>query len=313
MDVDLIGYVVGAVDESERRAIAERLAADAELRRRADRLEQALRPLASDAESPAPPPGLAARTMAYIESCAPRPTVRRVRRIEGVGAFLRRRLDLAVAASIAVCVIGLLFPLIYRIKTTHDRLICQADMQEIFRGLDAYRSQHGRFPSVADVAPAPRNVAGMVIPKLIADGYLGSDFQIRCPSSEVSLPVSYEQALAMNLPDFYRNASRLTPCFGYSLGYRDGNGQLHPPGVENGEVSASLVALLADCGPRDAGNSLNHGGTGQNVLFVDGSCRFVTSRRAGLWGDDMYLNDRQLVGAGTCPEDIVIADGLARP
>jgi prepilin-type processing-associated H-X9-DG protein len=78
------------------------------------------------------------------------------------------------------------------------------------------------------------------------------------------------------------------------------------------------VPIMADCPPFDgrgrggAGNSRAHGGTGQNVLFIDGSVRFVTSRQVTP-GDDMYLNFDDRILAGVREGDTVLAASDASP
>ena len=59
------------------------------------------------------------------------------------------------------------------------------------------------------------------------------------------------------------------------------------------------------------GNSLNHGGRGQNVLFHDGHVEFCVSRLVG--GDDIYLNRDMKVAAGVGCSDAVLGSSAPRP
>ena len=103
-------------------------------------------------------------------------------------------------------------------------------------------------------------------------------------------------------------------CYAYSLGYRGAAG-LH--GLRRG--AGDLMPILADCPPfhegaaGGAGNSLSHGGGGQNVLTIGGSVRYCTSRGVGLDGDDIYLNRNQRILAGLSAADTVLAVSDAVP
>jgi prepilin-type processing-associated H-X9-DG protein len=100
---------------------------------------------------------------------------------------------------------------------------------------------------------------------------------------------------------FQALAPRLSGCYAYALGYRENDG------IEMYPHSAGTVPLMADAPPADvftAGNSPNHGGRGQNILFTDGHAEFFTSRF--LLNDDIFLNRRREVAPGLDPEDFVL-------
>ena len=76
------------------------------------------------------------------------------------------------------------------------------------------------------------------------------------------------------------------------------------------------LPLMADCPPHDpgAGNSANHGGKGQNVLYMDGSVKFCTAPTAGVDRDNIYLNRvTKKVGAGADWDDDVLGSSAATP
>ena len=78
------------------------------------------------------------------------------------------------------------------------------------------------------------------------------------------------------------------------------------PTVTGNDGSANIAAE----GP---GNSLNHGGGGQNVLYIGGNVRYVTTRTVGIGGDDIYVNLHQRVLAGVTPSDTVLGASDASP
>ena len=58
---------------------------------------------------------------------------------------------------------------------------------------------------------------------------------------------------------------------------------------------------------------VNHGGSGQNVLFEDGHVRWTTSTVAGEYNDDFTVNDVGVVAAGRHVDDAVCARSPVRP
>jgi hypothetical protein len=75
------------------------------------------------------------------------------------------------------------------------------------------------------------------------------------------------------------------------------------------------LPILADRPPQGGGpgNSPNHGGCGQNILLVNGQVRYITTRAAGIDGDDIYTNRRNQVGAGLDRWDTVLGSSADRP
>ena len=57
----------------------------------------------------------------------------------------------------------------------------------------------------------------------------------------------------------------------------------------------------------------NHGGSGQNVLYVGGHVRWAAQPTVGEEGDNIYVNRLNRVGAGVCRPDSVLGASDARP
>ena len=72
--------------------------------------------------------------------------------------------------------------------------------------------------------------------------------------------------------------------------------------------------LMSDRPPGDQGpgNSRNHGGAGQNVLFQDGSVRFLTNRSLNFDGD-IFRNKAGNIEAGADPSDTVLGASAVTP
>src|SRR5262249_3195921 len=153
------------------------------------------------------------------------------------------------------------------------------------------------FPDVAQAAAAPRNVAGMVVPVLKKAGALPATFSVRCPANGEPLPCPWtlDELRAMDPEQFRRQAHTLVSCYAYSLGYRAENGVIGPR--FEADKPNFTMPIMADCPPPDplVGNSRNHGGRGQNVLFQDGHVKFCSLRTVGVAGDDIYVNKAHLV------------------
>jgi prepilin-type processing-associated H-X9-DG protein len=102
--------------------------------------------------------------------------------------------------------------------------------------------------------------------------------------------------------------------YAYHIGYGRGTAR---PAPTIAELSAS-IPILADRPGHDGshrileGNSPNHGGRGQNVLYTDGHVRWHHTRSLGPHDADMFLNARQLPGPGIHEFDATLAPGPFR-
>jgi prepilin-type processing-associated H-X9-DG protein len=177
--------------------------------------------------------------------------------------------------------------------------------------MQAYRDQHGKLP---EFVGGPRNVAGMVAPVLKEAGVLPATFSVNCPGNGGFQPCSYTQGELQTLPveRFVQEAPKLLTSYAYSLGYRDPDGAWHAVARPDDQGEA-MVPLMADTPPAGAapGNSLNHGGRGQNVLYLDGHVRFLPQRKVA--GDDLFLNRANRVAAGLDSSDAVLGYSASRP
>lgn len=321
MKPDLVGYLWNLLEPAERRQVEEALRADPELRRELDDLRRALGFLdeARDA-APAPPPGLADRTLAFVD--AANPSLPSLPRSAPGAAFggsggrsWWRRLDVAVAASMALTLLGVMIPGVFALRAQSGRIECQHHLRSLGDGLSAYASQRGSYPDVAS-ANAPRPVAGLVIPMLLDAGVLSSPDLGNCPATAWATsagPWTMRELRWLSGERFERVAVRLLPGYAYSLGFRDDAGRVRPCDAMMEDRASPFVAVLADAPdvPASEGNSPNHQGLGQNILFLDGAVRFQTSRTVGR--DDVYLNRARQVGAGLGCADSVLGTSASAP
>jgi prepilin-type processing-associated H-X9-DG protein len=309
-----VGYLLGSLDDAEMRQVEKTLRDSGESQRQLALLKKALRPLAADRDDVAPPDGLAQRTLAKIAKQGGWDLPRAPRDAERAASSRSgwwRRADVLVVATLLILALGASSPLLYRASRQRGTLECQENLRQFFVGLTTYRDQHGAYPDLT--RESPRNVAGLVVPVLADAGVLPGSFSIRCP--EVGPPLSCALSLAqvrtMPPEDFQTQAPNFALCYAFALGYRDPAGGYHGPW----QAPGSSWPILADRPPSDGspGNSPNHGGTGQNVLFLDGHCQFVPQRTVGDPEDDIFCNHEQRVAAGIGAHDIVLGYSSARP
>jgi hypothetical protein len=156
----------------------------------------------------------------------------------------------------------------------------------------------------------------MFLPILNESAVLDPQARLSCPaqggSSEPRLSVRDLEALYDNdRSEFQRQARRLAGNYAYSLGYRDRAGYhgLHSDCEEKDRlpiVADSLKSL-------NDSNSVNHGVSGQNVLYLGGNVAWKTTRHAGVDGDDIFLNWDHQLASGKALRDTVLGPGDASP
>jgi hypothetical protein len=316
MEEHLLGYLLGALDPLTRQRVETHLRAHPEARARLELLKQALEPLEADRNDPAPPPTLVFDTLARVAErgahplpAAPPPSPRQV---GGAAWRWGRRPDWLVAAVLFLVAGGLFTTLLAQQWRAYQRSACANNLRLFSQALNAYADlTDGGFPEVA--AEGPRSVAGAFIPALHDRGVLPA-VSVRCPAqgSEQPSSTSLEELdrLYREQPEKYLATARaLAGSYAYSLGYREGE---QHRGLSR--ASGDTLPILADCPPPDGrGNSLNHDGGGQNVLYVGGNVRWCALTTVGENGDDIYLNQKFQVRAGLNRCDTVLGPGDATP
>ncbi len=326
MDENLIGYLLDALDSDTRRETEKYLQRNPEAREQLSQLRQALEPLEADRETCDPPPGLWVRTLARVAEfqCRRLSSVPRLvaARSETTHRTWWRRADVLVAASVLLCVSLMIPPILAKIRYQRDIVACQNNLHDFYMALNDYSSRHhGNFPDVAKAVPAPFNVAGNFVPVLMEEGLLPGDVSVQCPAYGKSSHPQYtlHDLLNMDAEELDSRIWNLAGSYAYSLGYRDAAGE-HGPRLDPSQLN-SMRPIMADRPPRDIvlgaiSNSPNHGGAGQNVLFMDGHCAFCTQRVLPCFAggfDDIYLNQDNQVQAGRSPWDTVLGDSAAHP
>ena len=314
----LLGYLLGALEDDEHQQVEAQLRREPALRAELARLRHCLEPLEESWQGVCPPPGLWQRTCRFVEvaaSAVPRGLV--------PGGVARRGSwslrDLVAAAVVLVAACLLLFPAVNRSRFQAAVRGCQDNLREWGVALKQFADVHnGCFPHV----PQQGNeaFAGIYAPVLLDNDMLPDSRFMFCPAmASQRRPVIYvpscrelRAATPRQLAELRR---KMSGDYGYSLGCMV-NGRY----LAVRDRNRSTFAIMADSpSPAlDGEPSGNHGRLGQNVLFEDGTVRFLrwedlTHGCALLCDDLLFLNDNGEVAPGQHPEDAVIAPIWARP
>ena len=348
MRQDLLGYLLGALDEAERAEVQAALEASPELAAECARLEQVIAPLAEDEAWIDPPGRLAERTVAFVESAAKTqpepadPPEDFVRRQLALDALLvdepaalptpaksalspasttevvrTRRWRLAdVAVALTICVIAamLFLPAIAHSQRQAAISQCQNKLFSLGRSLVSYSDRQGHFPFV----PARGNlgVAGIYAPILKQAG-VEKDSDFVCPSSPLAENVndfvvpSIEQIEQQSGKELQATHRTMGGSFGYAFGYEE-DGKDYRPNINHHRKRFALLADAPSLHLKDR-QSANHGGCGQNVLFEDGHIQYLKNCHPSEATDNVFLSDRGYVEAGRHWNDAVIGNSWARP
>jgi hypothetical protein len=317
MDDNLIGYLLEALDPAAAEAVEEHLAANPSLRARLQALERGLAPLASDAEPPEPPPTLVLDTLARIAEyrCRSLPLAPPPPRSQAGWSVRRwlRRPDALVAAALFLVTTGVVLTALVPLWQSYRRQRCADNLRGFGAALASYSDSHdGSFPSIETHGPHSR--AGILVPMLHDSGVLDLDHvKIACPAPQHAPHCPSLQDLqrlyARDRAAFAQAMHDMVGNYAYSLGYEE-DGVHHGLGRSSGD----LLPIMADrLQSLEQPNSPNHGGGGQNVLYVGGHVFWRGERTAGVGGDDIYTNRNGQVRAGLDHDDTVLGCGNDSP
>lgn len=309
---EMLDYALGQLDAPAREAFQRAMADDPVAAERAERLTRAVWSLVDDEddEAYAPPPGLAERTIAFVGE----PRARRRTILDFVPASVPFRWgDVAVAASIFFAALLTLVPPASRARDRMAQLGCTYNLQQLGISLWNYGSKHHHYPSAVD--PGPDAHVGSYLACLSEDGLLPDLKVLDCPCNSHDhqhppVPRLRELAgLRERDPELYSQTIRSDYAYNISLRHCGG-------GVEDIMARHGTVPLLADRPALDVdalvqpGNSPNHHGLGQNVLYSDLHVGFHPTRRLGPDDPDMFLNRAGRLEPGDDETDAVLTHSL---
>jgi len=311
---DLLDHALGQLDGPARERADQELAADLEAAESAERLIRSLRRLLDDGETFEPPPDLARRTIAFVSESA--------RRKRTILDFVPVRVpfrpaDVAVAAGIFLAGVLTLLPAVQKSKERMEVAGCGYNLQQLGRALWQYGSRHQHFPVCPEKNPdAP---VGTLFAMLHDNGLLNnSDLNaLDCPCDGPGVqhpPIPDCQTLCrLHKADPKRAHEALRTGYGYNVGYHHAStGKVVPISADH----QGTVPLLADQPPHQGfrqsleGNSPNHRGRGQNVLYADLHVGWHNTRRISPKDDDMYTNAHHKFAPGVRENDTAILPSM---
>jgi hypothetical protein len=327
MDSDLVGYLLKALDPATERQVEDYLEGNAEARHKLELLRLALSPLEADNEAFDPPPDLRLRALARIAEqrvCSEQPVHKAPpARLSPVTRSRWLRSDVLVAASILFLILPIAPPAIYYMRQQQNIVACQNNLRGFYQALVGYGQIHDQqFPTVS--ATPPRNYAGIVVPALSENGLLNSSVSIECPGNggfnpPMTLSVAdLDREHELRPEQFEQDIRRVSGCYGFSLGYQNENGRLEGLRID---PDIPYLPIMADRPSFDqngvieaaVNNSQNHGGKGQNVLFMNGAVRFCSNPNVGIEGDNIYVNKNGRSEAGVNRFDTVFGASYFKP
>jgi hypothetical protein len=316
----LLGHLLGALDEDEQADLDAQLERDPECRKELCLLRRQLAPLAAIRTNYDPPTGLADRTCRFvfehISTPAPAEKIKRLRPEVAPPSWVSRmtKLDVVMAATVLVAATMLIIPAIQNSRFTARRAACQDNLQKLGLALTKYsQTKDGYFPSVPEQGKLA--TAGIYAPVLMQNNLITDVSRFVCPDSNLAakrnsfrIPTYNELQLAPP-----SKVVDLRPTMGGSYGYNLGY-------TQNGVYQSTKnlyrdnFAVMSDSpSNRPDHQSDNHGGLGQNVLYEGGGVKFVTSSKSDGSGDDIFANNAGQVAAGLNQNDAVIGSSQASP
>jgi hypothetical protein len=300
---EMLDHVFHQQDEPDHPALERDLPNDPESAERLARLGRAVALLVDDGEDYPPPPDLAVRTLALVERRRSRPQVQ-----DFVPSRVPFRLaDLAVAATVFFAAVFTLSVPILRSRAQMDQVACAHNLGQIGVSLAKYSTTHGTYPNVPVNYPAG------------AYGVMLTDSKALHDPDMLLCPTTARERHAAPLPDLDRfhqivatspEAGRrlFDGHFAYNVGYRRPSGEAVPVS----DIHPATVPVASDGPPWSEeggvldGNSPNHGGRGQNVLYSDGHVSWRRNRWISANDRDLYLNEERLPAPGLHATDSVV-------
>ena len=266
-----------------------------------------------------PPAGLAERTKVFVET----EIARRATTIDFPVSRPRfRREDLAVAATIFLASMIALAPAILKGRERWTRAGCQNNLQKVGMRLHQYAAVNGAYPFVASDEEVP--YAGTIVCRLNDAGFPIEPRDLVCPCSGSSKDcperVPHLSEVAETMKSSNEAGCRMfgTNDYAFNVGtYPSPSDHAKSKAGPLPALASHAIPIIADrpafhSGVVLEGNSPNHAGQGQNVLFADGHSSFHPTRKVSAADDDLFLNQHNRPGYGVSPEDASLIPAVFR-
>ena len=310
----LFDYCIGLTAEGEAAEAEALISSNEEAAEIHSKLKSSLSPLDSLAAEPCPD-DLAEGTVWRLNNLA-RSSQLQLQQLlateQGRGATAKgvfwRDLGKRLAVAAVFVIVGSALITTWRVASIYARQNywkqqCQMQLARIFQGVSNYTSDHDdKLPAVATTAGSPwwkvgyqgkENHSNTRHMWLLVKGDYASPTDFMCPGNQFQA-IQFKPSEIKIRNDFpsrrYVNYSLRIMCGEPvdqdMLGRRVLMSDLNPLFEKLPDFSDPLDLRLS----KDllTANSINHNRRGQNVLFCDGSVKFVKTRRIGIAEDDIF-------------------------
>ncbi len=324
MREQLIRYLMGELDEDERRQVRALLRENPALQQELQRLRTCFAANQDQEEvpEPTPPRGLATRTAQFIsdsdefeiEQATERAGAMTSAGDPPAGVLGWSLADLSVAFGVMMAVSMLVFPAIRDSREGTRRTICANNLREMAQLLQTRAVTRGGF-----VPPVlPGETAGVYAARLIEEEVVTPEDLaplLVCPGAPRAKDVrSNRMIVAIPTAFAIRNMSsaqlaqvtaQISPFYAYRLPYRiNGSGNLHYLRDDRSPFSPIICDTAGD---GENSMSPNHGGSILQVLCQDGHVRVLNTCILPEMSDDLFHNNMGKVSVGLGPLDAVLA------
>lgn len=299
----LLGYLLEALDPHEAEEVRVRLETDPALREELEALRRCLEPLSVDAGHVACPGGLAMRTCNYVAAEVESTMVR----VPAAAVRGWRFSDMLVAATVLIAASAVFFPAVNHSRRNAQVVGCQNNTHFTWLGMAQASDAHGGVLPIS--YSGNENAAGIWAAFLRENDYVTDDKVFICPASSLAGKADFrvptrEQLRAATGATYEEMKRFMSGSYGFPLGYLE-KGTWRPVKFQN----RASYALMADAPNLELAGyqTSNHDSEGQNVLFEDGSVRFMRNCRDCPFKDDIFHNDKGELAPGVHVNDSVIA------
>lgn len=295
----LIDYILNECSPDEQRTIEQRLKADRQFAGLHEDLKRSFLAMELGPREN-PPEDLVEKTMARVNSA------RRTRELIQQEEMTRRRTywptfslrELSAMAAVVVLLVAVFVPSLQQARQRTVRSECAAQAGQIGHALQTYAASNN------DVLPHVDAETSRWLPNGDEDYVNPSRSLFALIRSELASPVWF-QCPAVGGPSFVVEAGQTDFPAGkyvsYSYQHSLGDSSLTRRDADLAS-NASEMAILADDTPLfedglfvrerlDNPVSNNHGGQGQNVLYLDGHVRWSPQPYVGVGNNNIYLVD----------------------
>jgi hypothetical protein len=306
----LFDYSFGLTSQSQSAQAQTLISSNEEAAETYGRLRGLLAPLES-LDLPSCPDELAERTIARIVGAANSGHLgleelladEQARPVRVNIGFWRNLSEMVAVAAAVMLIAGVLLPIFNRERQRYWKQACQRQLGSIFGGLSNYVNDHdGRAPAVAGKPGQQWNTQCLYLPFKL--GYIKDSALFICPGRDSSRAAQFDISRVAEYDDFpsrqYVTYSPRKRCANSPNAHDLCEGPIlsdSNPIFDNG-AAVTFKKRLDQAIMR--ANSKNHRGRGQNVLYHDGSVKFIRIR---LIAEDDIFTLREGMNCGDEVDD----------